>query len=98
MDKVTERNIVLDLIASNMQKPYAIARQHGVGASSVQNIRRKLLGTNSPADKNPPVYAGGKNEPYYETEEQMLQGLPEYTATNRHLITPINKNWKLWQD
>lgn len=37
-----------------------------------------------------------KTEAYY-TEEEMLKGLPEYKATNNHLITPINPNWKLWK-
>ena len=38
---------------------------------------------------------GTKTEPYYETEEGMLS-LPKYEATNRHLITPINPDWKLF--
>lgn len=41
------------------------------------------------------VHFGSKRESYYENEDDYGK-LPEYKAHNRHLMTPIRKDWQLY--
>lgn len=73
---------------------YRIAHNHGVSTSAVQ----RLSATQKYESKlvKIDVMTKGKDEPY-QTEEQALSS-PFYGATNKHLITEINPDWKLFND
>jgi hypothetical protein len=72
---------------------HAIARLHGVHYGSVSKIYHQLKANKW--DAKPKLYFSNKNEAY-QTEEEMLKGIPQYTCKNKHLITPIREDWKLY--
>jgi len=83
-------------ISKGTKSDWDIAKKHGVTLATVQANRAVInLKAEERKIRNRGVEFGTKTEPYYETEEGMLS-LPKYEATNRHLITPINPDWKLF--
>jgi len=87
---------VVDSIMSDIRldkySMYSIAKMNGVSSTVVQRLFATFMYESKPLLVY--VMDNGKQEAY-QTEEQALEGIPTYTATNHKLIKPIQKGWQL---
>ncbi len=71
-----------------------VADHFGIGLSSLYRITSTMLVERSERNALKPVLLGSREETYF--DEETLLNPPVYTCSNKHLITPINPDWKLY--
>lgn len=76
----------------------AIGEKHGVGYYRVSSLYRELYYLGVLQEKDIEGVCGmlPRLEPYFTEEELLYPSSPYYGATNKRLLTPIQKDWKLY--
>lgn len=92
-DKKT-RDIKMFLYKNPKMKNKDVADHFGIGVSSLYRITTTMLAESKIRNPIKTVYLGERTESYF--DEETLLNPPKYTCTDKHLITPIREDWKLY--